>query len=106
MKRIIALVCVLTLTIGMASTVEASGWRTWINGTYESAFGSIKTSKHGFTAKLKSIGWMGCWGGQAHYMKKTIKGKNKIRIKAKKTGLTSVIAKSKGKKYKCRIAIF
>ena len=52
MKKIVAVVAALTLTVGMVSTVMAAGWKTWINKTYESAVGTISTNNSGFTAKL------------------------------------------------------
>ena len=36
----------------------------------------------------------------------TRKGKYKVKVKAMETGLTTVIAKVKGKKYRCRLIIF
>ncbi len=87
MKKLVAVVAALTLTVGMFSTVMAASWTTWINKTYESAVGKVSTNSSGFTAKLKSIGWMGCWGGQAHWNQKTEKGKQytlKFNIKSSK----------------------
>lgn len=77
-KRIVALAAVLTLTVGMISTVSAASWRTYLGlnkGWYEGAGGKISTSSSGFTADLnKQIGWGGVWGGQAGYKTKIKKG--------------------------------
>ncbi len=69
-KKLVAVVAALTLTIGMASTAMAASWSTYFGlnkGWYEGTKGSLTSnSDTGWSAKIQSIGWGGCWGGQVY----------------------------------------
>ena len=69
-KKLVAVVAALTLTIGMASTAMAASWSTYFGlnkGWYEGTKGSLTSnSDSGWSAKIQSIGWGGCWGGQVY----------------------------------------
>ena len=90
MKKIVAVVAAITLTMGLATTAMAASWSTYLGankGWYEGSLGKISTSSSGWKATLKSIGWGGCWGGQAYQKLKITKGKTynvKFTIKSSK----------------------
>ena len=70
LKKMAAVVAALTLTIGMVSSVSAASWTSYFGlnkGWYEGTKGSMSgISDSGWTANIQSLGWGGCWGGQAH----------------------------------------
>ena len=70
MKKIICLLITITLIIGSISTVSAASWITYFGlnkGWYEGTKGSLTyNSSTGWSAKIQSIGWGGCWGGQVY----------------------------------------
>ena len=84
MKKLVAVVAVLTLTVGLASTAMAATWKTYFGlnkGWYEGTKGSLTSnSATGWSAKIQSIGWGGCWGGQV-YQKLSIKKGKKYTVK-------------------------
>ena len=91
MKKIICLLCIVTLIIGSVSTVSAASWSTYFGlnkGWYEGTKGNLTSnSATGWTAKIQSIGWGGCWGGQIYKNAKISKGKRytiKFTIKSSK----------------------
>lgn len=79
LKRIAAVVAALSLVIGMTSVVSAGTWKTYFGlnkGWYEGTEGKLTTnSSNAWTAKVQSIGWGGCWGGQIHKSASIKKGK-------------------------------
>lgn len=84
-KKLVAVVAALTLTIGMATTAMAGSWSTYFGlnkGWYEGAKGKMAAnSDSGWTAKLQSIGWGGCWGGQVFKKGVSIKKGQQYTIK-------------------------
>ena len=84
MKKLVAVVAALTLTIGMVSTAMAASWQTYFGlnkGWYEGMKAKITSnSATGWTVKASDIGWGGCWGGQVH-QKATIKKGQQYNIK-------------------------
>ena len=85
MKKIICLVCTITLIFGSTSVVSADLWNTYFGlnkGWYEGmkAMMTSNTSK-GFTVKVSDIGWGGSWGGQVYKRGVSIKKGKKYRIK-------------------------
>ena len=91
MKKIICLALTVALIIGSISSVSAAKWSTYFGlnkGWYEGTKGSLTSnSATGWTAKIQSIGWGGCWGGQVYQKAKIIKGKTytiKFNIKSSK----------------------
>lgn len=78
MKKIVCLICVATLLLGSATTVSAKGWKTYFGlnkGWYEGMGAKMtKNNAHNWTAKVSSIGWGGCWGGQVFKNYKVKKG--------------------------------
>lgn len=84
-KKLVAVVAALTLTIGMASTAMAASWSTYFGlnkGWYEGTKGSLTSnSDSGWTANIKSIGWGGCWGGQVYKKGVSIKKGQQYTIK-------------------------
>ena len=91
MKKIVAVVAALTLTLGMVTTAMAASWSTYFGlnkGWYEGTKGKLTSnSATGWSAKIDSIGWGGCWGGQVFQKVKIQKGKTynvKFTIKSSK----------------------
>ena len=84
-KKLVAVVAALTLTIGMVSTAMAASWSTYFGlnkGWYEGTKGSLTSnSATGWTAKIQSIGWGGCWGGQIYQKGLSIKKGQQYTIK-------------------------
>lgn len=84
-KRLVAVVAALTLTIGMVSTAMAASWSTYFGlnkGWYEGTKGSLTSnSATGWTAKISDIGWGGCWGGQVYKKGVSIKKGQQYNIK-------------------------
>ena len=68
MKKIICLICTITLIIG--SVFPVSAWSTYFGlnkGWYEGMKAKITSNaSKGFTVKVSDIGWGGCWGGQVY----------------------------------------
>ena len=85
MKKIVAVVAALTLTMGMMSTVMAASWSTYFGlnkGWYEGTKGKMASnSSTGWSAKIQSIGWGGCWGGQVYQKGVSIKKGTTYNIK-------------------------
>lgn len=85
MKKLVAVVAALTLTVGMASTAMAASWSNYFGlnkGWYEGTKGSLTSnSATGWTANIKSIGWGGCWGGQVYQKGLSIKKGQQYTIK-------------------------
>ena len=65
-KRIVVLSVALILVF--QTTVSAGAWQSYFGlnkGWYEGTKGKmVKNTYSNWTAKIKSIGWGGCWGGQ------------------------------------------
>lgn len=89
LKRIVAVVATLALTVGMTANCFAASWEHYFGmdekcGSvwYEGAEcdGEPKTSDDGWTAKLKTIGWGGIWGAQM-FQKVTIKKGTEYQLK-------------------------
>ena len=92
MKKIICLICTISLVIGSASVVSAKAWSTYFGlnkGWYEGTKGSLTSnSANGWSAKIQSIGWGGCWGGQVYQKASIQKGKTyKIQFTIKSSKL-------------------
>lgn len=79
MKKIICLLCVITLTMGSVSIASAATWNSYFGlnkGWYEGTKGTLSSNTEtGWTAKISDIGWGGVWGGQVYKKEKTEKGK-------------------------------
>lgn len=56
--------------LAFSSTVSASAWSSYFGmnkGWYEGTKGHLtKNTSSAWTAKIQSIGWGGCWGGQVY----------------------------------------
>ena len=85
MKKLVAVVAALTLTIGMVSTAMAASWQTYFGlnkGWYEGMKATLTSnSATGWTAKVSDIGWGGCWGGQVYQKGISIKPGQQYNIK-------------------------
>ena len=91
-KKLVAVVAALTLTVGMATTAMAGSWSTYFGlnkGWYEGTKGTLTTNADsGWSAKIQSIGWGGCWGGQVYQKASIQKGKTyKIQFTIKSSKL-------------------
>ena len=85
MKKIICIVLMIVMIIGSTYSAQASYWNSYFGlnkGWYEGAKGSLTSnSSSGWTAKIQSIGWGGCWGGQVYKKGVSIKKGKKYRLK-------------------------
>ncbi len=85
MKKIICLVCTITLILGSANVVSADLWNSYFGlnkGWYEGMKASLESnSDSGFVVNVSDIGWGGCWGGQVFQKPVSIKKRKKYRIK-------------------------
>ncbi len=85
MKKIICLVCTISLIIGSTSVVSADLWNSYFGlnkGWYEGTKATLTSnSDTGWTANVSDIGWGGCWGGQVYKKGVSIKKGKKYRIK-------------------------
>lgn len=68
LKRLIAVIAVLALTVGLSANCMAATWGSYFglnSGWYEGAEGELTAqTEDGWTANLVQLGWGGCWGGQ------------------------------------------
>lgn len=85
MKKLVAVVAALTLTLGMVSTAMAGSWSTYFGknkGWYEGMGAKLASnSASGWTVKVTDIGWGGCWGGQVYQKGISIKKGQQYTIK-------------------------
>lgn len=96
MKKIVIIVSAILLALGTSTVVSASSWNSYFGlnkGWYEGTKGSItKNSSSSWTAKIQSIGWGGCWGGQVYKKAKIVKGKKyTVKFKIKSTKLDKYV---------------
>ncbi len=84
-KKLVAVVAALTLTIGMASTAMAASWSSYFGlnkGWYEGMKAKMTSNTAtGWTVKATDLGWGGCWGGQVFQKGLSIKKGQKYTLK-------------------------
>lgn len=68
LKKLVAVVAVLALTVGLSANCFAATWGSYFGlprGWYEGADGELTAqTEDSWTANLLSLGWGGCWGAQ------------------------------------------
>lgn len=68
LKKLIAVVAVLALTVGLSTNCFAATWGSYFGfneAWFEGAEGELKSqSEDSWKAELVQLGWGGCWGGQ------------------------------------------
>lgn len=68
LKRVVAVVATLALSIGMTANCFAANWKSYFGvneAWFEGAEGKVTSqSATGWTAEMDAIGYGGCWGGQ------------------------------------------
>ena len=78
MKKLVCLFSVVILLVSNVTFVSAGSWNTYFGlnkGWYEGTKGRLtKNTSSKWTAKIQSIGWGGCWGGQVYRSYKFKKG--------------------------------
>ena len=84
-KKLVAVVAALTLTIGMVSTAMAATWSSYFGlnkGWYEGMKATMTSnSATGWTVKATDLGWGGCWGGQVYQKGISIKKGQQYTLK-------------------------
>lgn len=85
MKKIVCLICVIALMLSSVNIVSAKTWSSYFGlnkGWYEGTKGKLTTNTSKcWTAKIQSIGWGGCWGGQVFQKNVSIVKGKKYTIK-------------------------